>query len=117
MRPWPWRSIGRVVPVWRITCSAADEVPALILTGSFIAKGDAKDLDLFIVGDVKEKDLEKFISENFSDEIVRHGLMTREDFLYRLTLKDKFVQKLFNDSDNIVLKNKLKKDTEELVRG
>ncbi|HEY5713880.1 MAG TPA: hypothetical protein VIT68_00850 [Candidatus Gracilibacteria bacterium] len=92
-------------------------IDILILTGSFVDKADGYDLDLFIVGDIKNKEIESFLSENFANEIVRHGAMTREDFLYRITLRDKFVQKLFRNGENIVLKNKLKKDTEDLVKA
>lgn len=96
--------------------SKLGNIDILILTGSFIEK-DGGDVDLFMVGEVSDSDLETFIQQNFPDQIIRHGNMSREDFLYRITLKDKFVKKLFADPENIILKNKLKKDTEPLVTG
>lgn len=93
--------------------SKLGEVDVLILGGEFVEKNS--ETDIFIVGNVSKGDLEKFIEKNFPGKNLKYGLMTREDFLYRITLKDKFVQKIFGDKDNLVLKNKLKKDTEGLV--
>lgn len=94
--------------------SKLGEVDILILAGAFVDKDEAE-TDVFIVGNLKKSDLEKFLNENFEGQDLKYGLMTREDFLYRLTLKDKFVKKIFSDKENLVLKNKLKKDTEGLV--
>ena len=93
--------------------SKLGDVDILILTGTFLDK--KADVDLFLIGNVKKSDLERFIHEAFPDNIVKYSLMTREDFLYRVTLKDKFVVNVFRDKDNLILKNKLKKDTEPLV--
>ncbi|MCF7918117.1 hypothetical protein K9L27_03950 [Candidatus Gracilibacteria bacterium] len=93
--------------------SKLGDIDILILSGTFVDK--TGETDLFLVGNLKKPDLEKFLDENFSGKNLKYGLMTREDFLYRLTLKDKFVKKIFSDKENLVLKNKLKKDTESLV--
>lgn len=93
--------------------SKLGDVDILILTGTFLDK--KADVDLFLVGNVKKTDLEGFVQEAFPDKKVKYSLMTREDFLYRVTLKDKFVVNVFRDKDNLILKNKLKKDTEPLV--
>lgn len=89
------------------------EIDLLILSGSFI--GAEGEVDLILVGKVKKEDLEKFLEENFAGEDVKYALLTREDFLYRVTLKDKFIQDIFDNKDNLILKNKLKKNTEHLV--
>jgi len=89
------------------------EVDVLILTGKFIDK--TSDVDLFIVGNIAKADLQKFLDSEFPGQNLKYGLMTREDFLYRMTLKDKFVSNVFKEKDNLILKNKLKKDTENLV--
>jgi predicted transcriptional regulator len=89
------------------------DVDILILTGKFINK--EKDVDLFIVGNLAKVDLQKFLDSEFPGQNLKYGLMTREDFLYRITLKDKFVSNIFKEKDNLILKNKLKKDTENLV--
>jgi predicted transcriptional regulator len=87
------------------------DIDILILTGMFIDKNS--ETDIFVVGNIKKSDLENFLNEYFETKDVKYGLMTREDFLYRLTLNDKFVKNIFLEKDNLVLKNKLKKDTEK----
>lgn len=94
--------------------SKLGSIDILMLTGSFIDK-PSLDVDLLLVGDVTKTDLQKFLDAQFPDETIRFSLMSREDFLYRITLKDKFVKEIFKDNDAILLKNKLKKDTLDFV--
>lgn len=91
----------------------AGNIDICILAGHFV--GQEASADLFVVGDVDKKALEDLLDKEFKDKNLKYASMTREDFLYRITLKDKFVRELFSNKDNIVLKNKLKKDTEPLV--
>lgn len=93
---------------------ASSSLDILILSGDFIGKADA-DTDLFIVGDIEKTTIEAFLTKNFPDKELKYTSMSREDFLYRITLKDKFVIKIFAEKENLILKNKLKKDTAELV--
>lgn len=95
--------------------SKLGNVDVCILSGRFIGKADDDSIDLFCVGDMEKSDIEKFLNENFSGENLKYTLLSREDFLYRITLKDKFISLLFSNKDNIILKNKLKKDTENLL--
>ena len=92
----------------------SDSLDILILAGEFVGKEEA-DTDIFIVGEVKKEDIEKFLTENFAEKELKYTVMSREDFLYRITLKDKFVIKLFSEKENLILKNKLKKDTTKLL--
>lgn len=96
--------------------SKLGDLDILVLSGAFLGQTGA-DADVFIVGGIDKDKVQTFIDTQFPDQKIKYVLMTREDFLYRITLSDKFVQKVFSDKDNIVLKNKLKKDTEALVRG
>lgn len=89
------------------------DIDVLILSGQFIQ--EKSDTDLFLVGDIDKKKLEGFLEENFADKNIKYTTMTREDFLYRISLKDKFVFGVFKNKSNLVLKNKLKKDTQPLV--
>ncbi len=89
-------------------------VDLLILTGTFI-KQEGGNVDIFIVGQIEKEDLEKFIEENFPEKNLKYVLMSREDFLYRLTLKDNFVNSIFKNKDNLILKNKIKKYTEHML--
>jgi hypothetical protein len=93
--------------------SKVGDIDVFILTGQFV--GQEADIDLFLVGNVKKADLEEFLAEQFPDRSFKYSMMSKEDFMYRITLNDKFVMKIFADSDNIILKNKIKKDTEKLV--
>ena len=81
----------------------ASSVDVLILSGEFIGKSNT-DTDLFIVGEIKKEDIEKFLAENFAEKKLKYTTMSREDFLYRITLKDKFVVKIFAEKDNLILK-------------
>lgn len=94
--------------------SKLGDIDLCVLSGKFIEV--EADMDLFLVGGIDKEDLGGFISEHFKDQNIKYGVMTREDFLYRIALKDKFVKGLFANKDNLILKNKLKKDTEALVR-
>lgn len=94
--------------------SKLGEIEVLVLTGSFVQQEEAS-IDLFVVGDLKKDELANFINEYFEGQNVKYTLMSQEDFLYRIALKDKFINQLFEDKDNIILKNKLKKDTRELL--
>ncbi len=94
--------------------SKLGNIDLLILTGKFIGKME-EDIDVFLVGDVKESALEEFLKENFESKDIKYGCMTKEDFLYRITLKDKFLHSIMSDRENIILKNKMKKDTEALL--
>lgn len=93
--------------------SKLGNIEILILSGAFINKDT--DVDIFVVGDIAKETLSAFISQKFPEKEIKFNLMTKEDFLYRLTLKDKFVAALFQERENLILKNKLKKDTEHLI--
>lgn len=87
-------------------------IDILILGGQFIGKEAS--VDMFLVGDIKKEEMALFVEEEFVDQQIKFSIMPREDFLYRMTLKDKFVKTIFEERENIILKNKLKKDTEPL---
>jgi hypothetical protein len=95
--------------------SKLGDIDMLVLTGRYLDEEKDTDTDLFLVGDMGKAELQKFLDEQVEMKNVRFVLMTRDDFLYRVALKDKFVKKIFSEKDNIILKNKLKKDTESLL--
>jgi DNA-binding transcriptional ArsR family regulator len=96
------------------TLSKGASLDILILSGQFIDK-EKSDTDMFIVGEIEKDNVKNFLAKEFPDKELKYTIMTREDFLYRVTLKDKFVSNLFAEKENLILKNKLKKDTAELV--
>jgi len=89
------------------------DIELCILSGAFV--GNKSSVDVFVVGNLNAQELQDFVDSEFEEDGLKVGVMSKEDFLYRITLKDKFVATLFSDSDNLILKNKLKKDTEHLV--
>jgi len=93
--------------------SKLGNIQLCILSGIFTGK--QSDIDIFIVGDLKLPELEAFTSEHFKDIDVTCGVMSEEDFSYRITLNDKFILGLFKDKDNLIIKNKIKQVTAELV--
>lgn len=86
------------------------EVELLILSGIFIDK-DAH-ADLLIVGNIDKNQLENYLTNELeTKKPIRFSIMSKEDFLYRLKCKDRFVQDMLTDTDNIVGINKLEKHT------
>ena len=77
----------------------------LLLTGRFV---DHKDIatDLLIVGEFDQEEIESEITV-FEKEIARevnYTYMPRDEYLYRMEVKDRFVISLF-ESDHVVLVN------------
>lgn len=95
--------------------SKLGEIDLLVLTGQFINDSECS-IDLCIVGNIEKAELEIFIDKTFPSKKIKYGLMSKEDFLYRMTLKDRFVKEILNNKNNLILKNKLKKDTEDFFK-
>ena len=91
--------------------SKLGDLDILVLSGVFLGQEEA-DADLFMVGNISKDSLQRFFDDFFAGKKIKFVTMTREDFLYRLTLKDKFVQSVLSNRNNVILKNKLKKDIE-----
>lgn len=90
------------------------DIDLLIISGVFIDKNSPA--DLFIVGDIDKKTLEDFVSRELETKRpLKMSLMSKEDFLYRLKINDKFVGELVNDTENIIAINKLEKYLEANV--
>lgn len=83
-------------------------VDLLVLSGQFLDKNSAA--DIFIVGNIGKKELEDFISREVETKHpVKMSIISKEDFLYRLKINDKFVRELIDDQENIIAVNKLEK--------
>lgn len=91
-------------------------IDLLMLGGAFI-KDENGDVDIFIVGDIDKTELEEQMEALFPNVQLRYNSMKKEDFLYRIAIKDSFIHKLFEKKQNIILKNKLKKATKELIKA
>jgi len=92
------------------------KIELLLLSGIFVhetkQKGDK--VDLVLVGDVPKEDLEKYLDENVSKD-VRYAIFDKDNFLYRLEYKDKFIFDLLKSPTNIIALNKLKKQIAKYV--
>ena len=64
--------------------SKLGDIDLCVLSGSFVDNNS--DIDLFVVGTVTDSDLKNFTKEHFKNEEIASGVMTKEDFLYRITL-------------------------------
>ncbi|MBI2453619.1 hypothetical protein HYV58_00390 [Candidatus Peregrinibacteria bacterium] len=85
-----------------------------MISGIFLEKNSAT--DLFIVGEVDKQELEDFVTREVEPKRpIKMSIMSREDFLYRLKINDKFVRELLEDPENIVALNKLEKYLESPV--
>lgn len=84
------------------------ELSFVMFSGVFVEK-KTQSLDLLVIGEVTKEEVSEFLK----DEVKEHrdakfGILSKEDFLYRLRLNDKFIIDMLKDPDNIVGLNKLK---------
>lgn len=79
----------------------------MILSGIFVNKNST--VDLLMVGNEINKDrLETILnSEVATKRPVRYSILTKDDFLYRLECKDRFLTDILKDTENIVAINKM----------
>ena len=90
------------------------KIDLLIISGVFLEKNSPT--DLFIVGEVNKQELEDFLNREIETRrAIKMSILSREDFIYRLKINDKFVQDLVNDPENFVAVNKLEKYIEDAV--
>lgn len=78
-------------------------VRMILLAGSFC--GTESKVDLLLVGDVKKELLEALLSQDPQYKQVKYSIFPEADFLYRLSLKDRFVQEILNDPRHLLVHN------------
>lgn len=84
------------------------EIFLVIFSGVLVSKPE-KPLDLLVIGNIDREDLSAFLeTEVKNGKSIRFGILTKDDFLYRLRLNDKFIIDMLSDPDNIRELNKLK---------
>lgn len=82
------------------------KIDFLVLGGQFIDK--ESDIDMLVVGKVDKKSLEDFLNTELdTKQPIRFSIMNADDFLYRLSCKDKFIHNILYDKENIIGINKL----------
>lgn len=86
----------------------------LIISGVFLEKNSPT--DLFIVGEVNKQELEDFLNREIETRrAIKMSILSREDFIYRLKINDKFVKDLLSDPENFIAVNKLERYIEDAV--
>jgi predicted transcriptional regulator len=84
------------------------DIDLLIFSGSFIENSESK-VDILIIGDIDKISLETYLKDELKRPDIRYSIIKKEDFIYRLNLKDRFISDIINNHQNIIAINKLKK--------
>ncbi|MFA6259062.1 MAG: winged helix-turn-helix domain-containing protein [Candidatus Peribacteraceae bacterium] len=82
-----------------------------VLAGSFVG-ADSK-VDLLIVGDLKKEMLEALLLQDPSLKNVKYSIFSEGDFLYRLSLRDRFIAEIVNDPRHLIVINALQKEMDQ----
>ena len=87
--------------------SKCGDIDYMVLSGIFVNKNST--VDLLIVGNNINRDkLESTLnSEVATKRPVRYSILTKDDFIYRLECKDRFLTDILKDIENITAINKL----------
>ncbi|MDA1208798.1 MAG: winged helix-turn-helix domain-containing protein [bacterium] len=86
-------------------------VDLIVLAGSFV--GTESKVDLLVVGSVKKEMLEAMLLQDPSLKNVKYSLFPQADFLYRLSLKDRFISDILNDPRHLTVQNVISKLIDE----
>lgn len=86
-------------------------VDLIVLAGAFV--GTESKVDLLVIGDVKKEMLEALLLQDPSLKNVKYSIFAQGDFLYRLSLKDRFISDIINDPRHIIVHNQIAKQIEE----
>lgn len=89
------------------------EIDLMVFSGVFTNKPGAQ-VDLFIVGEINKQELEKYLVTELNRNDIRYSIMSKNDFLYRLKLNDRFLKDICLDTSNITAINRLKKYLEKM---
>jgi hypothetical protein len=96
------------------TVAALKSLPGLSfleLAGSFV--GTHSKVDLLVVGEVKKDVIELLLAQDPSMRNVKYSLFSKADFLYRLSLRDRFILEIVDDPRHMVVFNAIEKEVEE----
>ncbi len=83
----------------------------LELAGSFV--GTHSKVDLLVVGDVKKEVIEVVLGQDPTMRNVKYSLFSKADFLYRLSLRDRFILEIVDDPRHVVALSHIEKEMEE----
>lgn len=77
----------------------------VLLAGSFC--GTESKVDLLLVGNVRKELVESLLSQDPQYRHVKYSVFPEADFLYRLSLKDRFVTEILSDPRHLTVVNKM----------
>ena len=86
-------------------------IDLVLLAGNFV--GTESKVDLLVVGDVKKEMLEALLIQDPNLKNVKYSIFSQGDFLYRLSLRDRFITAILNDPRHLVVHNIIQKQIEE----
>jgi DNA-binding transcriptional ArsR family regulator len=83
-------------------------IKILLLAGIFC--GTESKVDILVVGDVKKEVLESVLAQDPNMKNVKYSIFPMADFLYRLSLKDRFVIEILDDPRHLLVINELEEE-------
>ncbi len=86
-------------------------VKLILLAGNLC--GTESKVDLLLVGDVRKEVLEALLAQDQQFKYVKYSIFSEADFLYRLSLKDRFVLEILNDPRHLIVLNTMQKQIDE----
>lgn len=86
-------------------------IKLVLLAGSFVG-ADSK-VDLLLVGDIKKEMLEALLLQDANLRNVKYSIFTEGDFLYRMSLRDRFIMDVLSDPRHLIVINTLQKQIED----
>ena len=86
-------------------------VDLVLLAGSFA--GTESKVDLLLVGELKKEMLEALLLQDPSLKNLKYSIFSQADFLYRLSLKDRFIVEILNDPRHHTVINTMQKEIDE----
>lgn len=86
-------------------------VEFLLLAGAF-ANTESK-IDLLIVGSVRKDSVEMILNHDAATKNARYSLFSKADFLYRLSLKDRFIVEVVDDPRHVIALNTIEREMDE----
>ena len=86
----------------------------LVLAGSFV--GEEDHVDLLLVGEVSRSEVEKLLASDPALKTVKYSIFSVPDFLYRLSLKDKFIKDIVESPTHVIALNLIGEEMKEAKR-
>ena len=83
----------------------------ILLAGTFT--GTESKVDLLIVGSVQKEVLEALLLQDATLKNVKYSIFSQADFLYRLSLRDRFILEILNDPRHLIVLNAIQAQIEE----